>query len=393
MLSVENLCTSVGSLSLRDISFKAKAGTYLVLLGASGVGKSVLLETIAGLIQPDSGRILLDGKDITNEKMQRRRVGLVFQDGALFPHRTVFGNIAYPLRWKKLAPWRGFGGGTGFQPVKTRPGWPCHKSTARMAVPRRVAELAEETGVTNLLNRSCGTLSGGEIQRVSLARALAAEPRCLLLDEPLSSLDPKARSQMRGLLRKIHRRGQHAIVHVTHDYTEAVALATRVAVMEHGTIVQTGTVDEIFRRPKSEFVAQFVGIKNFFKGELQGDNSELARCFITDCLDFSVLAEGTCGNGFVCIRSEDITISNGFLCEQGAARGRPHTSARNKFVGTILDIAPAGHGMEVIIDIGRDKPVELAALVTGESVESMGLHCGKKVRASFKASAVRYIEQ
>ena len=366
MLNVENLCTSVGSLSLRDISFKAKAGTYLVLLGASGAGKSVLLETIAGLIEPDSGRILLDGKDITNEKMQRRRVGLVFQDGALFPHRTVFGNIAYPLRWKKLA---------------------------SRAIRQRVAELAEETGVTNLLNRSCGTLSGGEIQRVSLARALAAEPRCLLLDEPLSSLDPKARSQMRGLLRKIHRRGQHAIVHVTHDYTEAVALATRVAVIEHGTIVQTGTVDETFRHPKSEFVAQFVGIKNFFKGELQGDDSERTRCFRTDCLDFSVLAEGTCGKGFVCIRSEDITISNGFLCEQDAIGGRPHTSARNNFVGTILDIIPAGHGMEVLIDIGRDKPVELAALVTGESVESMGLHCGKKVRASFKASAIRYIEQ
>jgi len=222
MLSVENVCKSIGALTLNGISFEARVGSYIVLLGASGVGKSVLLETIAGLIQPDSGRILLEGKDITNERMQRRGVGLVFQDGALFPHRTVFGNIAYPLRWKKL-------------PSRT--------------IRQRVAELAEETGVTALLKRSCPTLSGGEIQRVSLARALAAEPRCLLLDEPLSSLDPKARAQMRGLLRKIHRRGKHAIVHVTHDYTEAVALATRVAVMEHGTIVQTGTVDETFRRP------------------------------------------------------------------------------------------------------------------------------------------------
>jgi molybdate/tungstate transport system ATP-binding protein len=366
MLSVENVCKSIGALTLNGISFEARVGSYLVLLGASGVGKSVLLETIAGLIQPDSGHILLDGKDITNERMQRRGVGLVFQDGALFPHRTVFGNIAYPLRWKKL-------------PSRT--------------IRQRVSELAEETGVTALLNRSCATLSGGEIQRVSLARALAAEPRCLLLDEPLSSLDPKARAQMRGLLRKIHRRGKHAIVHVTHDYTEAVALATRVAVMEHGTIVQTGTVDETFRRPKSEFVARFVGIKNFFKGELQGDNSELARSFRTDSLDFSVLAEGASGNGFVCIRSEDITISNGFISDQDTVGSRPHTSARNNFVGTILDIAPAAHGMEVIIDIGRGKPVELAALVTGESVESMALHCGKKVRAGFKASAVSYIEQ
>lgn len=366
MLGVENISKAIGTLSLKNITFKAEAGSYLVLLGASGVGKSVLLETIAGFIQPDSGRILLDGKDITNEKMQRRKTGLVFQDGALFPHRTVFGNIAYPLRWRKLT---------------------------SSSIRRRVGELAEETGVTALLDRSCGTLSGGEIQRVSLARAFAAEPRCLLLDEPLSSLDTKARSQMRSLLRKIHRKGQHTIVHVTHDYTEAAALATSVAVLEHGRIVQTGTVEEIFQHPKSEFVAQFVGVKNFFKGRLYGAGKERVRCFRANGLDFSILTEGDCGSGFICIRSEDITISNGVLSGQDAASRRTHTSARNSFKGSILDIVPCAHGVEIIIDIGADKPVELAALVTAESVESMGLHCGKRIRAGFKASAIRYIEQ
>lgn len=368
MLSVERISKTVGALKLKDISLEVRPGSYLVLLGASGVGKSILLETIAGLVQPDSGRLLLDGKDITNEKIQRRRIGLVFQNGALFPHISVYANIAYPLRCKKLK---------------------------ASAIRQRVTELAEDVGVAHLLKRSPTALSGGEIQRVSLARALAGEPRCLLLDEPLSSLDTKARFEMRALLRKIHRRSRQAIVHVTHDYTEAVALATHVAVMEHGTIVQSGTVDDIFQRPKSEFVAQFVGIKNFFKGNLRDPDSGQGKTkhFRTDGLDFSVLTDGAPGSGFVCIRSEDVTISNGVFSGQEAATRQAHTSARNNLEGTILDIIPAGPGVEVIIDIGRDKPVEMAAMVTSESVKSLGLHCGKKVSASFKASAAKYIEQ
>jgi len=370
MLNVERISKSVGALALKDISFDVRAGSYLVLLGASGAGKSVLLETIAGLAQPDCGRILLDDKEITNERMQNRRVGLVFQDSALFPHLSVYGNIAYPLRCKRVK---------------------------ASLIKARVAELARDVGVAHLLKRRPTTLSGGEAQRVSLARVLAGKPRCLLLDEPLSSLDAKARTEMRALLRKIHRRGSQAIVHVTHDYTEAVALGTHVAVLEHGTIVQTGTAAEIFQRPKSEFVAQFAGIKNFFKGELHAPDDGGAKTgrFRADGLDFCVVpgSASTTGNGFVCIRSEDVTISNGALSGLDAATRRIHTSARNNFEGAIVDIIPAGRGVEVIIDIGRSKPVELAALVTVESVESLGLYCGKIVRAGFKASAVQYIEQ
>jgi len=353
LLSVRNISKSLGALAIKDVSFEVRPSQYFVLLGASGVGKSVLLETVAGLIQPDSGRIFLGGKDITEEKIQNRKIALVFQNSTLFPHITVYDNVAYPLRCKNLKGER---------------------------IRQRVIELAEEFGFTGLLKRSPQTLSGGESQRVSLARAVASEPRCLLLDEPISSLDAKVRPEMHALLRKISANGQ-TIVHVTHDYTEAVSLATHIAVMEGGSIAQMGTVEEVFQRPKSEFVARFVGIRNFFRGRLEESREREAdtRRFTTGGLDFSVLTDSSGGNGFVCIRSEDVTISN------AASR----TSARNNFQGTIVDIEPVGVGVEVIVDIGT----EVAALITVESVEALELHCGKKVWVSFKASAVKYIEQ
>jgi len=359
MLSVKNISKSLGTLAVRDVSFEVQPGQYFVLLGASGAGKSVLLETIAGLNYPDAGRVFLDGKDITNEDIQRRRIGLVFQNSTLFPHMTVYENIAYPLRCRKLK---------------------------NVQIHKRVAELAEDFAIIHLLKRKVQTLSGGESQRISLARAVASEPRCLLLDEPISSLDVKSRPQMRALLRKINARGQ-AIVHVTHDYTEAVSLGTHIAVMDTGRIAQAGTVEDVFQHPKSEFVARFVGIRNFFKGRLEkpADGPANSRRFVTDGLGLSVITDNVAGIGFVMVRSEDITICN-------AAMNVP-TSARNNFEGTIADIIPAGTGIEVLINLGVGKPVEVAALISAESVKALELSCGKKVWISFKASAAKYVEQ
>ena len=353
MLSVRNISKDLASFAINDVSFEVTANQYFVLLGRTGVGKSVLLETIAGLVQPDAGRILLEGKDITNEKIQKRNIALVFQNSTLFPHMTVYDNIAYPLR--------------------------CRNGKTKIG--QRVDELAEDFELSHLLSAKPQTLSGGESQRVSLARAVASEPQCLLLDEPLSSLDTKSRSQMRALLRKIHAQSQMQIVHVTHDYTEAVSLATHVAVMEDGTIRQIGTVEQIFQHPKSDFVARFVGIRNFFKGRLQKphNHGRDTRDFVFSGLILSVLSDCPAGPGFVCVRSEDVTISN---------KTSP-TSARNNFEGAIVDIVPAGAGVEIIVDIG----VEIAAMVTSESVKSLKLDYGKKVWVSFKASAIKYVEE
>jgi molybdopterin-binding protein len=352
MLSVRQISKTLGDLAIKDVSFAVQQGQYFVLLGASGVGKSVLLETIAGLIHPDAGRVFLDGKDITNKKIQEREIGLVFQNSTLFPHMTVYDNIAYPLRCKKL---------------RSRP------------IERRVAELAEDFAISGFLKRSPQKLSGGESQRVCLARAVAGEPKCLLLDEPISSLDVKSRPQMRAVLRKISAQGQ-TMVHVTHDYTEAASLGTHIAVMENGRIAQAGTVEEIFQHPRSEFVARFVGIRNFFKGQLEDSKQRRTgtREFKTNGLSFSVLTDSLPGFGFICVRSEDVTISN------AASR----TSARNNFEGTIVDIVPAGVGVEIIVDVG----LEIAATITTESVKTLKLSCGKKAWVSFKASAVKYVE-
>jgi len=353
MLIVRRISKSLGTLAIKDASFEVQQGQYFVLLGPSGAGKSVLLETIVGLIRPDAGKVLLNGKDITYKKIQKRKIGMVFQNSTLFPHMTIYDNIAYPLRCKKLS---------------------------QFQIRERVAELAKDFAITNLLDHRPQTLSGGESQRASLARAVASEPRCLLLDEPISSLDVKSRPQIRSLLRKINARGQ-TIVHVTHDYTEAVSLGTHIAVMENGRIAQTGTAKQIFCHPKSEFIARFIGIRNFFKGWLKETEGkqEYERRFTNGSMAFSVLTDRPAGPGYIMVRSEDVIIGN------TASR----TSARNNFEGTIVDITSAGVGIEVVVDIGT----KVAALITNESVKKLGLRCGKKVWVSFKASAIKYVEQ
>lgn len=348
MLEIRELSKRLGEFSLRDISLELSGGEYFVLLGASGVGKSVLLETVAGIHMPDSGTIRLSGREITREKIQNRGTGLVFQNGALFPHLSVRENIAYGLKCD----------GTG-----------------RAERESRIRELAIKTGMEHLLDRMPGTLSGGEIQRTALARALARNPACLLLDEPISSLDKGARAEIRALLREIHDQ-RAAILHVTHDYEEALALADRIGIMENGTIVQTGTPREVFTRPRSEFVADFVGARNFFRGELVDRDGELKE-FRTDGVSFAVLTGQKPGRGNIIIRSTDITVS----------AERVSTSARNCFRARVSDFFPARPGIEVIMDTG----VELAVMVTEQSFESIDIRRGAELFVSIKASAIKFM--
>ncbi len=352
MLKVEQLSKRLGDFIISDVSFDVAEGEYFVLLGASGVGKTVLLETITGILTVDSGSIKLNGRDITHEKIQKRDIGLVYQDQALFPHLSVRQNIAYGLK---------------------------SRSHNRSEINNKVNALAVEVEVTHLLERKPTTLSGGEAQRVALARALAVQPKCLLLDEPLSSLDLGSRSEMRALLRRINRK-KITMIHVTHDYEEAISLAMRIGIMENGKIVQVDTPRQIFQHPKSEFVARFIGIRNFFWGELikNKHSPDKSAEFVTSGLQLSVLTDEEPGEGNVIIRSEDVTVST-----------EPYSSsARNVFEGTIVDIATARLGIEIIVDIG----VEIAALITQDSVNKLGLGYGKKVFVSFKASAVKFIK-
>lgn len=352
MLHVENLHINSGTFVLNNISFSVPSGAYFVLLGASGQGKTLLVESIAGVRPPTRGKIYWNGYDITKAPIHRKGFVLMYQDHALFPHMTVEKNIVYGMQGRGIP-----------------------RSNQR----DELFQIAEKTGVRHLLKKYPGVLSGGERQRVALARALAAHPQCLLLDEPLSSLDALAKGSLRALLREIHRENC-TILHVTHDYEDAMALATHVGILEGGTLVQTGTPDEVFQRPKSEFVARFVGIRNFFHGTLHASTQESEALAVVDCgpIRFRIVTESKPGNGTLIIRSEDVTLS--LDC--------PDSSAQNRFQGTIKEIFRAKLGYEIMVDIG----VEIAALVTAQSVTRLALVPGKQVWVSVKAVTPIFLE-
>ncbi len=351
MLELKNITNVFDDFEIEDITLKINRNEYFVILGISGVGKSVLLETIAGFINPVIGKIILNNKDITLEKIQKRNIGFVHQAQSLFPHLNVYKNISYGLKNRNLS----------IREIK-----------------EKILTIAEDFEIGNLLKRKPETLSGGEYQRVSLARAIVINPDCILLDEPLSSLDIKSRSKIRALLRKIHRKGI-TIIHITHDYEEAVSLATRIAVMEKGKIIQVDTPENIFKHPKSEFIARFIGIKNFLKGELEyNENSDAAK-FLINNLTFYCLTDVKPGKGYLMIRSKDIVLS----------MSSPKSSALNIYKGKITDIIPANPGMEIAVDIG----VELMALITKKSLVSLGLEIGSNVWITFKASAGIFYEE
>lgn len=350
MLSVKNISKTLPDFALRSISFDVQEGEYFVLLGPSGAGKTILLEILAGLVSPENGTMLLNETDLIRRPIGKRDMALVYQDQALFPHLSVRKNIGYGLREKSS------------QDKKTE-----------------IERLANSVGAEALLSRSPGTLSGGEAQRIALARALATKPKVLMLDEPISSLDTQARDHLRTLLRKLHADGL-TIIHVTHDLEEAISLATRVAIIEEGQIVQTGTPLEVFHNPRSEFVARFVGFRNFLKGELIRPEKETGRLsnFLTDGLALHILTDANPGEGYLILRPEDLILS----------RDATDTSARNTFSASVREITPARLGLEVKLKVGS---VEMIALITHESVEHFALTTGEKVQLSFKATAARFI--
>lgn len=235
MLRLAGISLKLGDFSLKEVSMNVKQGEYVVLLGPTGTGKTVLLETVAGLNFPDSGEIHIRGQDVTHTPPEGRNVGVVYQDYALFPHLTVYRNIAFGLRFQGI-PGRDMG--------------------------RLVHKMARFLDIEHILNRRPRLLSGGERQRVALARALVLNPHMLLLDEPLSALDRLTRDRLRRELRRIHKETGLSILHITHDLSEAFFLADRLIVMRNGTLIQEGRPHEVLRRPKNRFVAELLGIEN-----------------------------------------------------------------------------------------------------------------------------------
>jgi putative spermidine/putrescine transport system ATP-binding protein len=249
-LQLDKLTLAYGdTVAVKDLDLTIRKGELVALLGPSGCGKTTTMRSIAGLLNPSSGRITLDGADITRVSANKRNVGLVFQSYALFPHLTVYENVAFGLRLK---------GVSGKQ------------------LDDKVTASIKSVGLASFAARKPGELSGGQQQRVALARSMVMEPKVLLLDEPLSNLDARLRLEMRAELQRVQKETGVTMIFVTHDQIEALALADRIVVMLNGGIEQIGTPEEIYNKPVSAFVADFVGFENVFaleNGKLATSNS------------------------------------------------------------------------------------------------------------------------
>jgi ABC-type Fe3+/spermidine/putrescine transport system ATPase subunit len=231
--------TYAHALALKQVSFHLDQGMILGILGPSGCGKTTLLRILSGIETPDSGSVTFNGKDMANVPPHRRQFGMMFQEFALFPHKTVFENVGFGLSQKKLPP---------------------------TEITRRVHELLSLVGLDGFSNRGISSLSGGERQRIALARSLAPNPRLLLLDEPMGSLDRELRERLVPELKAILRHVGVTAVFVTHDHAEAYAMADRVAVMNQGQIEQEDSPENLYRRPRNRRVAAFLGFENFVDG-------------------------------------------------------------------------------------------------------------------------------
>jgi ABC-type Fe3+/spermidine/putrescine transport system ATPase subunit len=327
MLRLSNITRRLGDFALRDLNLEVADGEYYVLLGRSGSGKTQLLELIAGLEHPDSGKIFLDDVDITRQKIQDRKVGIVFQDYAVFPHMTVFGNIAYPLRTRK---------------------------EDKKNIAEKVELAAATMNISHILERRTEKLSGGELQRVALARTLITSPRLLLLDEPLSSLDTSLKDDLKKLLRKLNKEGQ-TIIHVTHDYGDAISLAKRVGVIHNGTIIQEGSVNEVFNKPSNRFVARYAGIRNFFRVKIVHENG-LVTGVTGNNVRFRLNDISHGSDSLLIIKNDSILLSDEV----------PLDKELNAIKGKIGEIIPSEFGLEVTIDAGDLFYVNIPASAMGK---------------------------
>lgn len=322
-VALRNVAKSFGNVvALKTINLEIREGEFITLLGPSGCGKTTTLRLIAGFNDPDQGQILLGSEDITNLAPQKREIGMVFQDYALFPHLTIKENIAFPLRERR---------------------------TPKQNIDSRVRELLELVRLPGVEQRYPSELSGGQAQRISVARAVAYPPRVLLMDEPLGALDLKLREAMQIELRRIQQELQITTVFVTHDQTEAMNMSDRIAVMKNGEIAQVGTAREIYNSPRSAFVADFVGRINLLNATLSGIDGDLANLRILN--DVKIHAKVADKNDSfseplcVGIRPEKLALGT---------NGRDN-SYDNRISGTVVRYSFSGNLLNVYVDVGADK--------------------------------------
>lgn len=348
-LRVEDMHINLGEFSLKGVSIELGRGEYHTIMGPTGAGKTILLECIIGFYRPEKGRVFLDGKDITDDPPEKRRIGIVYQDYALLPHKDVFGNIEYGL-----------------------------KKTDRDKESRRekILKISESLNISHILHRKPTTLSGGEQQRTALARALVVEPRLLLMDEPLSALDPQTRQTTRSLLRKLMRDSDVTVLHITHDMDDVWALADRVAIMRNGRLEQHDTMRSVFNRPNSRFIADFVGATIYEGTTLPGCNG---YCNIdVQGLQLATVDRAKAGEQVrVVLRPENVMVF----------QKRPEkTSIQNLVEATLEDYYKEG----VLYHLSfRSGEVNIPAVVTSSSFHELNLERNGRSFLGVKAANVK----
>ncbi len=345
MLEVKGLCVQRGTFSLKDVSFDVQDNEYFVLAGPTGSGKTVLLETIAGLHSSSGGQVWINGRDVTALDLENRRIGFAFQDCAVYGHLSVRDNISFGLmyRFKK-------------------------KQEIEQAVDRAV----ELLGIQHLLEKRPTFLSGGETQKIALARAIAIKPDLLLFDEPLSAVDVETKYTYGRELKELQKRLNLPTIHVTHDFEEAMALGDRMAVICEGQFLQVGVPHQVFRSPTSERVARFFMSRNIFQGEVR-DAPEGQSVFSVDGQKMAAVTPLR-GPRHASIRPESILIS----------RDKPDRGDVNSLPGTISEISERGSIAYITVNV----PPEFTCLVLQPTLEELGLREEQPVYITFKPSAV-----
>ncbi|WP_049565011.1 ABC transporter ATP-binding protein [Nonomuraea sp. SBT364] len=322
MLKIDGVTRRFGDVTALDgVSLEIGQGEFFALLGPSGCGKTTLLRIIAGFETPDSGTVTLDGEDLLAKQPNRRPISLMFQSYALFPHMTVAKNVAYGLEREKLP---------------------------RDEIRKRVGEVLETVGLSAHAGRKPQQLSGGQRQRVALARSIVKRPRLLLLDEPLSALDKKVRADMQLELKRLQNEVGITFVVVTHDQEEAMSLADRIAVFDSGSVRQVDEPVALYERPRTRFVADFVGANNLFEGAVGGPETLAAGDF--GDLPGTPLGELETGaKALLGVRPEKVRLGDG-----------------DGLKGTVLDVSFYGGVSHISVEVpGRVKPVLVAVQGAG----------------------------